>query len=207
MVTSLLWNLFVDWHEIGQWDQGKIIKFGWTRDERLTVLNEEGIYRLYDLQGDYQQHSLGPEASELGIIDARIHDNGFVAMTSSLALLEVKGWEGGRPLTLANPGNGHNLSFTAIPHRFFSTYSTSACMVHHTARLECIPSCWSPLIGGIHHIYRGQFGKRGPAPISRTLYPCFTISQWQTPCALNLFGNVMGCIQRFPEEYSGIWGQ
>lgn len=85
------------------WDQGKIIKFGWTRDETLTVLNEEGIYRLYDLQGDYQQHSLGPEASELGIIDARIHDNGFVAMTSSLALLEVKGWEGGRPLTLDNP--------------------------------------------------------------------------------------------------------
>lgn len=67
-------------------------------------MNEEGIYRLYDLQGDYVQHSLGPEAAELGIIDARIHDNGLVAMTSSLTLLEVKGWEGGRPLTLANPG-------------------------------------------------------------------------------------------------------
>jgi len=68
------------------------------------VLNEEGTYRLYDLQGDYQQYSLGSEASELGVIDAKIHENGMVAMTSSLSLLEVKGWSGGRPLVLANPG-------------------------------------------------------------------------------------------------------
>ena len=87
-----------------QWDQGKIIRFGWTADERLVVLNEEGTYRLYDLQGEYQQHSLGTEAAELGIIDVKFHENGFVAMTSSLTLLEVKGWTGGRPLVLANPG-------------------------------------------------------------------------------------------------------
>ncbi|CAL1699596.1 unnamed protein product [Somion occarium] len=86
------------------WDQGKIVKFGWTFDERLVVLNEEGVYRLYDLQGDYQQYSLGNEASEMGIIDARIHEHGLVALTSSLTLLEVKGWDGGKPLTLANPG-------------------------------------------------------------------------------------------------------
>ncbi|KAJ7064984.1 vacuolar assembling/sorting protein VPS16 [Mycena amicta] len=86
------------------WDQGKIIRFGWTVDERLAILNEEGIYRLYDLQGDYQQHSLGSEAGEMGVIDARIHDNGMVALTGSLMLLEVKGWDGARPLTLANPG-------------------------------------------------------------------------------------------------------
>ncbi|KAG1716823.1 hypothetical protein ID866_345 [Astraeus odoratus] len=87
-----------------QWDQGKIIRFGWTSDERLVVLNEEGIYRLYDLQGDYQQYSLGNEAAEMGIIDARIHENGLVALSGSLTLLEVKDWDGGRPLTLANPG-------------------------------------------------------------------------------------------------------
>ncbi|TFK38119.1 Vps16, N-terminal region-domain-containing protein [Crucibulum laeve] len=86
------------------WDQGKIVKFGWTMDERLVILNEEGVYRLYDLQGDYQQYSLGSEAAELGIIDARIHDHGLVALTGSLTLLEVKNWEGGRPLTLVNPG-------------------------------------------------------------------------------------------------------
>ncbi|KAG1760673.1 Vps16, N-terminal region-domain-containing protein [Suillus occidentalis] len=79
-------------------------RFGWTFDERLVVLNEEGVYRLYDLQGDYQQFSVGSEEAELGIIDARIHENGLVALTGSLTLLEVKDWEGGRPLALANPG-------------------------------------------------------------------------------------------------------
>ncbi len=68
------------------------------------MLNEEGLYRLYDLQGDYQQYSLGSDASEMGVIDARIHDSGLVALTGSLSLLEVKGWTGARPLTLANAG-------------------------------------------------------------------------------------------------------
>ncbi|KAF6745417.1 vacuolar assembling/sorting protein VPS16 [Ephemerocybe angulata] len=86
------------------WDQGKIIKFGWSLDERLVVLNEEGVYRVYDLQGEYQQFSLGTDAADTGVIDARIYGNGLVALTSSLTLLEVKGWEGARPLTLANPG-------------------------------------------------------------------------------------------------------
>ncbi|KAF9262262.1 vacuolar assembling/sorting protein VPS16 [Marasmius fiardii PR-910] len=98
------------------WDQGKIIRFGWTFDERLVVLNEEGTYRIYDLQGDYQQHSLGGEAAELGVVDARIHENGLVALTGSLTLLEVKGWEGARPLTLANPGLSEPpSSWTIIP--------------------------------------------------------------------------------------------
>lgn len=86
------------------WDQGKIVRFGWTSDERLVVLNEEGTYRLYDLQGEYLQFSLGTEAAEIGIIDARIHENGLVALSGSLTLLEVKGWGGARPLTLASPG-------------------------------------------------------------------------------------------------------
>ncbi|KZT35392.1 vacuolar protein sorting-associated protein 16 [Sistotremastrum suecicum HHB10207 ss-3] len=86
------------------WDQGKIIRMGWTFDERLVLLNEEGVYRLYDLQGEYQQFSLGPDAAEAGIIDAKIHENGLVALTSDLRLLHMKGWDGGKPLELANPG-------------------------------------------------------------------------------------------------------
>ncbi|KZP18145.1 vacuolar protein sorting-associated protein 16 [Athelia psychrophila] len=92
------------------WEAATIIRFGWTADERLVVLNEEGVYRIYDLQGEYQQYSLGTDAGELGITDARIHESGMVALTGSLTLLEVKGWEGGRPLTLANPG------LTELPH-------------------------------------------------------------------------------------------
>jgi vacuolar protein sorting-associated protein 16 len=77
-----------------------------------VILNEEGVYRLYDLQGDYVQFSLGTDAGEVGITDARIHDSGLVAMTGSLQLLEVKGWQGGKPLTLANPSQSFSTQFT-----------------------------------------------------------------------------------------------
>ncbi|KAF8524325.1 vacuolar protein sorting-associated protein 16 [Hysterangium stoloniferum] len=98
------------------WEHCKIIRFGWTHDERLAVLNEEGVYRIYDLQGDYEQFSLGNDAGEMGIIDARIHEHGLVALTGGLTLLEVKGWEGGKPLALANPGISEPpTAWTAIP--------------------------------------------------------------------------------------------
>lgn len=83
------------------------MRFGWTGDERLVVLNEEGVYRVYDLQGEYTQYSLGNDAGELGIIDARIHESGLVALTGQLTFLEVKEWAGAKPLTLANPGESH----------------------------------------------------------------------------------------------------
>ncbi|TBU23308.1 hypothetical protein BD311DRAFT_810855 [Dichomitus squalens] len=56
------------------------------------------------LEGKNQQYSLGSEAGEIWIIDARIHESGLVALTGSLTFLEVKEWSGGKPLTLANPG-------------------------------------------------------------------------------------------------------
>ena len=67
------------------------------------------MYRVYDLQGDYRQYTLGGEATELGVVDAHIYDNGLVAMIGNLTLLEVKGWEGGKPLALANPGTTPHL--------------------------------------------------------------------------------------------------
>ena len=68
------------------------------------MLNEEGTYRLYDLQADYMQYSLGSDAGETGIIDARIYENGLVAMTGALALLEVKSWSGAKAIALASTG-------------------------------------------------------------------------------------------------------
>lgn len=52
---------------------------------------------------------MGNEAAEMGIIDARIHEGGLVALTGSLTLLEAKGWDGGKPMTLANPGESQTL--------------------------------------------------------------------------------------------------
>ncbi|KAJ3996424.1 Vps16, C-terminal region-domain-containing protein [Lentinula boryana] len=98
------------------WENSRIVRFGWTLNEQLVVLNEDGVYRVYDLQGDYQQYSLGGEASEAGVIDARVYENGMVALTGSLILLEVKGWDGARPLTLVNPNlTDPPLSWAIIP--------------------------------------------------------------------------------------------
>ncbi|EPQ52133.1 vacuolar assembling/sorting protein VPS16 [Gloeophyllum trabeum ATCC 11539] len=101
---------------IFSWEQARIVRFGWTGDERLVVLNEEGVYRIYDLQGEYEQYSLGSEVAEIGVEDAKIHDNGLVALTNSLTFLEVRGWSGGKPVTLANPGLSQPpSSWTIIP--------------------------------------------------------------------------------------------
>ena len=88
---------------------------GWTFDERLVVLNEEGVYRLYDLQGEYTQFSLGNEAAETGILDARIFESGLVALTGQLGLLEVKGWQGGKPLALASAGTCWKVKYSLCP--------------------------------------------------------------------------------------------
>lgn len=76
----------------------------WSYDERLVVLNEEGTYRIYDIQGEYSQNSLGTEVQDAGVIGAVIHEGGLVALTGQLAFVEVKGWEGGRPSNLASAG-------------------------------------------------------------------------------------------------------
>lgn len=76
------------------------------------------MYRLYTLQGDYEQYSLGPDAAEVGVIDAKIYENGMVAMLSNVNLMEVKGWTGSKPLILASPGmltENSSLDFTGCP--------------------------------------------------------------------------------------------
>ncbi|KAI1794480.1 vacuolar protein sorting-associated protein 16 [Ganoderma leucocontextum] len=147
------------------WDQGKIVRFGWTGDERLVVLNEEGVYRIYDLQGEYQQYSLGSEAGELGIIDARIHESGVVALTGSLTFLEVKEWSGGKPLTLANPGLSHPpQSWTVIPpdqtiSRHVEVLLSVESTIYSVDNLESLDQ----------RISRGPFTHMAPSPNGKSL--------------------------------------
>ncbi|THH19130.1 hypothetical protein EW146_g1994 [Bondarzewia mesenterica] len=147
------------------WDQGKIVKFGWTVDERLVVLNEEGVYRVYDLQGDYEQHSLGNDAGEVGIIDARIHENGLVAMTGSLHLLEVKGWQGGKPLTLAIPGlSAPPHSWTIIPPDF-----TISRHVEVLLSIDSTIFTVDNLESVDQRLSRGPFSHMSPSPNGKSL--------------------------------------
>ncbi|KAI0697518.1 vacuolar protein sorting-associated protein 16 [Cerioporus squamosus] len=147
------------------WDQGKIIRFGWTGDERLVVLNEEGVYRVYDLQGEYQQYSLGSEAGEMGIIDARVHETGLVALTGSLTFLEVKEWTGGKPLTLANPGLSQPpQSWTVIPpdqtiSRHVEVLLSVESTIYSVDNLESLDQ----------RISRGPFSHMSPSPNGKSL--------------------------------------
>ena len=47
-------------HLTSQWDKGSIKGFGWSEDEKLLVVTEDGTVRCYyDLQGDFTQFTLG----------------------------------------------------------------------------------------------------------------------------------------------------
>lgn len=100
---------------LSQWDvPSKIIQLGWTLTESLVVLTQDGTYRLYPLStlspASYTQHTLGPDAQEAGVLEARIYEEGMVVLLGSLQFVEVKGWErkersqGGRVVSLVGAG-------------------------------------------------------------------------------------------------------
>ncbi|CAG7849893.1 Vacuolar protein sorting-associated protein 16 homolog [Serendipita indica DSM 11827] len=99
------------------WELSKIVALGWTMSEELVVLNEDGQYRLYDLLGTtYRTYSLGPEAAETGVVDARIFEAGLVALTGNLSFLEVRAWSGSKPTVLSSPVlTGPPITWTIIP--------------------------------------------------------------------------------------------
>lgn len=78
------------------------------------VLTQDGAYRIYSLSvgsapPSYTQHSLGSEAQEAGVLEAKIYEEGMVALLGSLNFVEVKAWQregsaGGKVTVLANAG-------------------------------------------------------------------------------------------------------
>ena len=58
---------------------------------------------MYALSGEYEQHALGGDVADIGVLDARIHGGGMVALTGALQLLEARDWSGSRAVGLANP--------------------------------------------------------------------------------------------------------
>ncbi|KAK5666866.1 Vacuolar protein sorting-associated protein 16 [Batrachochytrium dendrobatidis] len=105
-----------------QWDKSRIIVMGWTLKERLVCVMEYGSLRLYDLQGDFVQITLGEEAKENGVLDAHVWENSAVILTTNLKLILVANLDEPRPILLANPGlvqPPHSWSFIS------ATYSLS----------------------------------------------------------------------------------
>ncbi|KAG8723341.1 hypothetical protein FRC09_003726 [Ceratobasidium sp. 395] len=151
----------------GEWDQGKAVSLGWTHDERLVALNDEGTYRIHDLAGTYTQHSLGTDAADIGILDARIHEHGLVALTNQLTFLEVKGWTGVKPLALALPdppldGAPHGWSLVppdAAISRHIEVLVASGNTILSVDALECVDQ----------RVGRGPFLAIAPSPNGKSV--------------------------------------
>lgn len=128
-----------------QWDLSAPVMMGWTPDEQLVVMADDGTYRIYDLSsalaglntshpesvkhaGDYHQYSLGGEIADVGVIEGEVHEHGFVVLTGNLAFVHVKGFTGGRPTTLTTSG----MLVITLPGRPYA---------YRPSRNECPASC------------------------------------------------------------------
>ena len=89
--------------DLPQWDLSPPVLLHFTTTH-LLVVSDEGTYRLYDLSNSqsYTQHTLGGEVGEMGVVSAKAYDDGFVVFNGALQFMEVKGWNGARPVPLAS---------------------------------------------------------------------------------------------------------
>lgn len=83
------------------WDHSsRLVAFGFTHNDSLVAVSSEGFYRLYPLtaaagpstSAGYSQHTLGTAAEDVGVLDAKIWEDGMVVMRGDLGFLEVRGW-------------------------------------------------------------------------------------------------------------------
>ncbi|KAL8835622.1 MAG: hypothetical protein Q9170_003239 [Blastenia crenularia] len=89
---------------------------GWSEDERLLVITEDGTVRgYYDLQGDFTQFSLGFGAEEHKVKACRFWPSGFVAILSNNHLVAVTYHGDQRPKLLATPPGDEVHSWAVIP--------------------------------------------------------------------------------------------
>ncbi|KAI9816858.1 MAG: hypothetical protein M1827_001503 [Pycnora praestabilis] len=98
------------------WDKGSIRGLGWSEEEKLLVVTEDGTVRCYyDLQGGFTQFSLGNGAEEHGVKACRFWASGFVALLSNNQLISVPRYDEPRPKLLAIPPEDQVHSWAIIP--------------------------------------------------------------------------------------------
>lgn len=99
-----------------QWDKGTIKGLGWSEDEKLLVVTEDGTVRCYyDLQGDFVPFTLGHDAESLGVVSCKFYSTGFVALLGNNHLISVASYAEPRPKLLAIPPTEPVVSWGIIP--------------------------------------------------------------------------------------------
>ncbi|EXJ78867.1 hypothetical protein A1O1_09269 [Capronia coronata CBS 617.96] len=98
------------------WEKGPVRGLGWSDDERLLVVTEDGTVHCYfGLHGDFQPFSLGHGAEEFGVKSCQFWSHGLVALLSNNALVAVSSFDEPRPRLLAQPPEGEVHSWSLIP--------------------------------------------------------------------------------------------
>ncbi|KAF2087830.1 vacuolar protein-like protein sorting vps16 [Saccharata proteae CBS 121410] len=98
------------------WDKGVIKGLGWSLEEKLLVVTEDGTVRCYyDLQGDFVPFTLGHGAEEVGVKACRFWTSGFVALLNNNHLISVARYDEPRPKLLAIPPTDPVESWALIP--------------------------------------------------------------------------------------------
>ena len=98
------------------WDRSSIRGLGWSEDEQLLVVTEDGSVRCYyGLHGDFHPFSLGHGSEQIGVASCRFWLSGFVALLKDNSLISVSSYDEPRPKLLAKPMEGDVQSWSLIP--------------------------------------------------------------------------------------------
>ncbi|KAF2225710.1 Vps16, N-terminal region-domain-containing protein [Elsinoe ampelina] len=109
------------------WDKGEIRGLGWSEDEKLIVVSQDGTVRVYrDLQGDFDPFTLGHSAEEYGVQSCKFWSSGFVALLGNNQLVAVTRYNEPRPSVLASPPSDEVVSWAIIPPAFTLSRSVEA---------------------------------------------------------------------------------
>ncbi|KIX08743.1 uncharacterized protein Z518_03400 [Rhinocladiella mackenziei CBS 650.93] len=114
------------------WEKGSIKGLGWSDDEKLLVVTEDGTVHCYlGLHGDFQPFSLGHGAEEYGVKSCRFWSHGFVALLANNALIAVSSFEEPRPRLLAPAPAGDVHSWSLIPPAYTLSRSVEVLLAVH----------------------------------------------------------------------------
>jgi len=88
-----------------KWERGKLVKMGWTDEERLVCVLEDGTILTYSVHGEQvpdTEFNMGRECNEIGVVDAHVWGTGVVCITSNNHIYSAMFYEP-RPRALADP--------------------------------------------------------------------------------------------------------
>jgi len=90
-------------------DKGRIQGLGWLESEKMTVIGEDGLCRIYhNFQGDFSIMSLGSAAEHSGVSEVQFWESGFVALLNNQEFVGLTGNKDLRTLEFSTPRVGEN---------------------------------------------------------------------------------------------------